>query len=72
MQKALNEQAESQKIVSPWNVMGKGGGKYKTVQKYKKKFGNNSLVDQDRYAARLIFCGAIIGFGSLLMLKVRN
>jgi hypothetical protein len=72
MQKTLNEQAEPQINVSPWKVMGKGGGKYETCERFKKKFGDNSLVHQDRFAARLILCGAILGFGSLLILKVRN
>jgi len=72
MQKALNEQAEPEKIVSPWKVMGKYGGKYNTVERYKETFGDGSLVHQDRFAARLIFCGAAVGFGSLLILKVRN
>jgi hypothetical protein len=72
MQKALNEQEEPEKRVSPWKVMGKGGGRYTTFETYKTRFGDNSLVHQDRFAARLIFFGAIIGFGSLLILKVRN
>jgi len=72
MQKALNEQEEPEKRVSPWKVMGKGGGKYNTFERYKLRFGDNSLVHQDRFAARLILYGAIVGFGSLLILKVRN
>jgi len=72
MQKALNEQEEPDKKVSPWKVMGKGGGKYNTVERYKARFGDNSLILQDRFAARLIFGGAIVGFGSLLILKARN
>jgi hypothetical protein len=72
MQNALNEQPELEKKVSPWKVMGKGGGRYNTVENYKKTFGDSSLVHQDRFAARLILCGAVIGFGSLLILKVRN
>jgi hypothetical protein len=71
MQKALNERDEAKKV-SPWLVMGKGGGRYNTVEKYKKRFGDNSLVHQDRFSARVIFCGAIVGIGSLLILKVRN
>jgi hypothetical protein len=72
MQKALNEQTEPEKKISPWKVMGKGGGRYDTVVRYKERFGDSSLVHQDRLAARIIFCGAIMGFGSLLILKVRN
>ena len=72
MQKTLNEAEESEKKISPWKVMGKGGGKYETFEKYKKRFGSNSLVHQDRFSARLIIVGAIIGFGSLLILKIRN
>ena len=72
MQEVLNEQTEPEKRVSPWMVMGKRGGKYNTVERYKEMFGDNSLVHQDRFAARLIFCGAIVGFGSLLILKVRH
>lgn len=72
MQRALNEQAEPEKRVPPWKVMGKYGGRYNTVEKYKETFGDSSLLNQDRFAARLIFCGAGVGFGSLLILKVRN
>jgi len=72
MQKALNEQAKPEKRVSPWKVMGRGGGKYETFERYKTMFGDNSLVHQDRFSARVIICGAIVGFGSLLILKVRN
>jgi hypothetical protein len=72
MQKALNDQTEPEKRVSPWKVMGKGSRKYNTVERYKTTFGDSSLVHQDRFAARLIFFGAIVGFGSLLILKVRN
>jgi hypothetical protein len=72
MQRALNEQAEPEEKVSPWKVMGKGGGKYGTFERYKTRFGDNSLVHQDRLSARLIFFGAIVGFLSLLILKVRH
>jgi hypothetical protein len=72
MQRALNEQGEPEEKVSPWKVIGKGGGKYETFERYKTRFGDSSLVHQDRFAARLICCGAIVGFPSLLILKVRN
>lgn len=72
MQKALNQQTNPEMSVSPWKVMGKHGGRYRTVERYKETFGDSPLLHQDRFAARLIFCGATVGFGSLLILKVRN
>jgi hypothetical protein len=75
MQKALNEQFEPEQSISPWKVMGRAGGRhgrYRVFERYKDRFGDTSLVHQDRFSARLIFCGAIIGFGSLFILKVRN
>jgi len=52
MQKALNEQAEAQERTSPWKVIGKGGGRYRTFVKYEAKFGDDSLIHEDRFAAR--------------------
>jgi hypothetical protein len=72
MQKALNANSGSGKRVSPWNVMGKGGGRYETFSKYKAKFGHDSLVRQDRLSGYVIMLGAVIGFGSFLIVKVRH
>jgi hypothetical protein len=67
MQKALNEQAEPEKRVSLWKVMGKTGGRYQTYPKYKEQFGDSSLVHQGRLGFRLILVGAAVGFGSALI-----
>jgi hypothetical protein len=72
MQSSLNREVERDERVSPWKVMGKGGGKYRTYSKYEALFGNDSLVCQDRYSARMIWFGALMGFGCLLIEKVRH
>ena len=72
MQKALNDQAEPEDKVSPWKVMGRYGGRYNTVERYKTKFGDCSLVHQDRVYARLILGGGVLAGISLLMLRLRN
>jgi hypothetical protein len=72
MQKALNEQLEPDKRVSPWRVMGRGGGRHHTLIKYKTKFGNESLVHLSSVASWLIASGSVLGVGSLLILKVRS
>ena len=72
MQRRLNEQLEPEKKVSPWKVMGKGGGKYETFESYRKKFGINSLVHLDRISAWLIGGGLVVGLGSFLILKARS
>ena len=72
MQKALNQQADQEHRVSPWKVVGRGGGRFKTFLRYQELFGDSPLVRQDQLYARLIFCGAIVGFGSLLILKIRR
>ena len=71
MQKALNQQEEPDKRVSPWLVIGKGSFKYHPVLKYEAKFGDGPLPRLRRFASWLMLPGALVGFGCLLIERVR-
>ena len=73
MQCALNREGAIEKHVSPWLVIGKGSYRYHPVLKYEEHFGDDlPLPRLRRNIDWLIYPGAVIGLGSLLIEKFRR
>jgi hypothetical protein len=72
MQKALNQRRAPEKRVSPWLVIGKGSFKYHPYFRYRSTFPAGPWTRVRDSASWFIGIGGAIGFGCLIIYKVRN
>jgi hypothetical protein len=72
MQRALNQRRAPEKRVSPWLVIGKGSFRYHPYFRYRSTFPDGRWMKVRDSASWLIGGGGLVGFGCLLIYKVRN
>jgi len=72
MQRALNQRRTPENRISPWLVIGSGSYKYHPYFRYRSTFPEGRWIKVRDLASWFIGLGGVVGFGCLLLYKVRN